>query len=300
MVYHKPVLLKESVDGLDIREGGNYVDLTFGGGGHSKEILRRMKGGRLIAFDQDADAEARAAEIDDDRFLFIRSNFRFFRNFLRYYDIGPVDGIIADLGLSSHHIDAPHRGFSFKSGDRLDMRMNRSSSVTALDVLNNYSVEDLQKIFRSYGEVDNAGKISRLIADSRAERQFSDIGGFVDTISRCIPARHEEKYLAKIFQALRIEVNNEIEVLKHMLVQVLFSLKKDGRLVVISYHSLEDRIVKNFMRTGKPEGGLEKDFFGNPLVPFELITRKVIRPGEQETNENKRSRSARLRIAKRK
>jgi 16S rRNA (cytosine1402-N4)-methyltransferase len=200
MVYHKPVLLKESVDGLDIREGGTYVDLTFGGGGHSAEILQRLKTGRLIAFDQDADAEAMAGEMNDSRFMFIRSNFRFFRNFLRYYKIDLVDGIIADLGLSSHHIDSPERGFSFKSGGHLDMRMNRSSAVTALDILNKYSVEELQKVFRSYGEVDNAGKVSRLIAESRGKRQFSDIGGFVDTISRCIRRKMRKNTLRRSFR----------------------------------------------------------------------------------------------------
>ncbi len=299
MGYHKPVLLKESIDGLNIRQDGTYVDLTFGGGGHSREILTKLKNGRLIAFDQDEEAGAEAAQITDKRFTFVRSNFRFFRNFLRYHKIDLVDGILADLGLSSHHIDEPSRGFSFRSDGSLDMRMNRDGRVTAIDILNKYSIEELIKIFRMFGEVNNAGKVSHAIAAAREEKLFSDIPGFLEAISSCIPPRQESKYLAKIFQALRIEVNNELEALKQMLMNVLQCLDKEGRLVVISYHSLEDRMVKNFMRTGKPEGVLEKDFYGNPLVPFEVVTRKVIVPGEDEILNNKRARSARLRIARR-
>ncbi len=299
MVYHKPVLLKESVDGLNIRPGGTYVDLTFGGGGHSREILSRLDNGRLLAFDQDADAEAEAMKISDKRFMFIRSNFRFFRNFLRYHKINLVDGIMADLGISSHHIDDPERGFSFRSDSRPDMRMNRNSGITAIDVLNNYSLEELEQVLRLYGEVPGAGKVARAIVQRREEKPFSEMGSLLETVSGFAPRRHESKYLARIFQALRIEVNNELEVLKQMLLQVLLSLSKEGRLVVISYHSLEDRMVKNFMRTGKPEGNLDKDFFGNPLVPFHLVTRKVIVPDDSEIRENSRARSARLRIAKR-
>jgi 16S rRNA (cytosine1402-N4)-methyltransferase len=299
MGYHKPVLLKESIDGLNIRHDGTYVDLTFGGGGHSREILSRLKSGRLIAFDQDSDAEAEALKISDNRFTFVRSNFRFFRNFLRYHKIDLVNGILADLGLSSHHIDEPARGFSFRSDGSLDMRMNKDGKVTAIDILNTYSTDELIKMFRTLGEVNNAGKVSFAISDAREKRPFSDIPGFLEAISSCIPPRQESKYLAKIFQALRIEVNNELEALREMLMQVVQCLDTDGRLVVISYHSLEDRIVKNFMRTGKPEGVLEKDFYGNPMVPFELVTRKVIIPGETELVENKRARSARLRIARR-
>ncbi len=299
MVYHKPVLLEESINGLDINPDGIYIDLTFGGGGHSREILSHLKGGRLIAFDQDADSEAEAGKIDDKRFMFIRSNFRFFRNFLRYHKIDMVDGIMADLGISSHHIDSAGRGFSFRTEGRPDMRMNRESNVTALDVLNKYSIDDLRNMFRTYGEVNNAGKLANVIAGAREKEPITGISGLLEAISDCVPARQESKYLARVFQALRIEVNNELEVLKQMLLQVLLSLNKNGRLVVISYHSLEDRIVKNFMRTGKPEGSMDKDFFGNPLVPFELVTRKVIMAGEEEVKANKRSRSARLRIAKR-
>ncbi len=299
MGYHTPVLLKESVEGLNIRHDGTYVDLTFGGGGHSREILSQLDGGRLIAFDQDTDAETEALNITDRQFMFIRSNFRFFRNFLRYYKIDMVDGILADLGLSSHHIDTPERGFSFMSAVRPDMRMNPDSPLTALDILNSYSIESLKNVFRIFGEVHNAGKLARTIINAREKQPFDDMAGLLRSISGCIPSRQESRYLAKVFQALRIEVNNELEVLKHMLLQVLLSLKKDGRLVIISYHSLEDRIVKNFMRTGKPEGSIEKDFFGNPLVPFELVTKKVVMPEEEEIKTNKRARSARLRIARR-
>lgn len=299
MVYHKPVLLKESVDGLSIHSGGTYVDLTFGGGGHSREILSRLDNGRLIAFDQDADAELEAMKIKDNRFTFVRSNFRFFRNFLRYHGIEKVDGILADLGLSSHHIDDPGRGFSFRKSGNLDMRMNKDASVTAVEILNSYSIEDIRKILRVYGEVGNAGRIARAIVNAREKEHFRGVDDFIESISAYIPARQENKYLAKIFQALRIEVNNELDVLKHMLLQVLISLHKEGRLVVISYHSLEDRIVKNFIRTGKSEGELDKDFFGNPLVPFEPLTRKAIVAGEEEVKNNTRARSARLRIAKR-
>lgn len=299
MVYHKPVLLKESVDGLNIRPGGTYVDLTFGGGGHSREILSRMDSGRLLAFDQDADAEAEARKISDKRFMFIRSNFRFFRNFLRYHKINLVDGIMADLGISSHHIDDPERGFSFRSDSVPDMRMNRNSGITAIDVLNNYSLEDLERVLKLYGEVPGAEKVARAIVQRREEKPFHEMKSLLGAVSGFAPRRQESKYLARIFQALRIEVNNELEVLEHMLLQVLLSLRKEGRLVVISYHSLEDRMVKNFMRTGKPEGSLDKDFFGNPLVPFSLVTRKVIVPDDSEIRENSRARSARLRIAER-
>jgi 16S rRNA (cytosine1402-N4)-methyltransferase len=299
MGYHEPVLLKESIDALNIDPEGTYADLTFGGGGHSREILSRLAGGRLIAFDQDIDAASEADKIHDARFLFVRSNFRFFRNFLRYHQVEAVDGILADLGLSSRHLDDPDRGFSFMASGNLDMRMNRDASVSALDILNNYDEAALKKIFRNYGEVSNAGKLAGAIVRARGKRSFNDVPGFVGVISECIPARQENKYLARIFQALRIEVNNELEVLRQMLLQVIPGLKKGGRLVIISYHSLEDRMVKNFMRTGKPEGGLEKDFYGNPVVPFEQVTRKVIMAGEEEIKSNSRSRSARLRVAKR-
>ena len=234
MDYHKPVLLKESIDGLNIHQDGTYVDLTFGGGGHSREILSRLDKGRLIAFDQDADAEAESKQISDSRFTFIRSNFRFFRNFLRYLKIDQVDGIIADLGISSHHIDDPERGFTFRGAAGPDMRMNRDSTVTALDIINKYSFDDLRKIMRQYGEVHNAGKVAASIIKARENQDFKDTKELLEAISSCVPPRQESKYLARVFQALRIEVNNEIEILKQMLLQVLFSLEKGGRLVIIS------------------------------------------------------------------
>ncbi|TVR73590.1 MAG: 16S rRNA (cytosine(1402)-N(4))-methyltransferase RsmH [Marinilabiliales bacterium] len=299
MVYHKPVLLKESVDGLNIRQGGTYVDLTFGGGGHSREILSRLGKGRLISFDQDADAEEASRKITDSRFMFVRSNFRFFSNFLRYYKINMVDGILADLGVSSHHLDDPERGFSFRSGNRPDMRMNRDARVTAADILNEYNQDEIERILRDYGEVPGADRVARAIVQNREDNKYSDMESLIGVVSGFAPQRQESKYLARIFQALRIEVNNELEVLRQMLLQVLLSLNSGGRLVVISYHSLEDRMVKNFMRTGKPEGSLDKDFFGNPLVPFRLVTRKVIVAGDAEIRSNSRARSARLRIAER-
>ena len=300
MVYHKPVLLKESVDGLNVRRDGTYVDLTFGGGGHSREILSRLgENGKLVAFDQDEDAGEVAGSIIDSRFMFIRSNFRFFRNFLRYHKLNMVDGILADLGVSSHHLDDPRRGFSFMSGGTPDMRMNRNASVTATHILNEYSQEQIGRILSDYGEVPGADKVARAIVQARSLKPLSDIDSLVDAVKVYAPPRQENKYLARIFQALRIEVNNEVEVLKQMLLQVLLSLKKEGRLVIISYHSLEDKMVKNFMRTGKPEGMLDKDFFGNPLVPFRLVTRKAIVAGESEIKANSRARSARLRIAER-
>jgi 16S rRNA (cytosine1402-N4)-methyltransferase len=299
MEYHKPVLLKESVDGLKISAGGTYVDLTFGGGGHSREILSRLDKGRLFAFDQDLDAASGAEKITDSRFVFTRSNFRFFRNYLRYYNINLVDGILADLGISSHHIDDPGRGFSFTAAGQPDMRMNRNSRVTALEILNSYSPERITQIFRDYGEISNAGKIAQAVTVARETRPISDIPGFIAAIESCVPARQENKYLARVFQALRIEVNNELDVLRNMLSQVPDVLEKGGRLVIISYHSLEDRIVKNFIRTGKPEGELEKDFYGNPMAPLSPVTRKAIVPGEEEIKNNKRARSARLRVAQR-
>jgi 16S rRNA (cytosine1402-N4)-methyltransferase len=299
MEYHNPVLLKESVDGLKVRADGTYVDLTFGGGGHSREILSRLGEGKLFAFDQDSDAAEGASKITDSRFVFTRGNFRFFRNYLRYYNINLVDGILADLGISSHHIDDPGRGFSFTAAGQPDMRMNRDSRVTALEILNSYSAERLTGIFRDYGEIANAGKIAQAVTVAREIKPFSDIPGFLAAIASCVPARQENKFLARVFQALRIEVNNELEVLRNMLSQVPPVLEKGGRLVIISYHSLEDRIVKNFIRTGKPEGDLEKDFYGNPLAPLKPVTRKAIVPGEEELKVNKRARSARLRVAQR-
>jgi len=294
--YHIPVLLNPSVDGLDIKEDGVYVDLTFGGGGHSKEILNRLgKKGHLYGFDQDIDAYENA--FDDERFTFVRSNFCYLSNFLRYYKVGKVDGILADLGVSSHHFDSPERGFSFRFDGPLDMRMNQKSGKTAADVLNTYSLEDLLRIFRLYGELDNAYKLSQTIVKYREKVQFEKIEDFVETLQKSFGRDVEKKNLAKIFQALRIEVNDEMSVLKKMLAQTSMCLKSGGRLSIITYHSLEDRLVKNYMKTGNLEGKLEKDFFGNVQTPFRLINNKVIVPSDEEQEINPRSRSAKLRIA---
>lgn len=297
MGYHKPVLLHKSVDGLAVKSGGTYVDLTFGGGGHSVEILRRMGKGLLVAFDQDADSMYEAEKIKDKRFLFIRGNFRFFRNYLRFHNILKVDGILADLGVSSHHFDSAERGFSFSYPGPLDMRMNREASLKASDIVNTYSEEELSSVFRNYGEVSNFRKLAKTIVEARGKEAFESTGEFVNVVSSSVPPGNRNKYLAKVFQALRIEVNREADSLREMLEQVLPALKKEGRLSVISYHSIEDRMVKNFTKTGNVEGKLEKDFYGKPLVPLRPLNRKAIVAGEKEVSENNRSRSARLRIA---
>ncbi len=296
MIYHTPVLLNESVDGLDINPEGIYVDATFGGGGHSREIIHRLKTGRLIAFDQDEDAERNV--INDDRFLFINQNFRYVRNNLRYHGIQSIDGLLADLGVSSHHLDVPGRGFSFSRKGMLDMRMNRRASLTAVKVLNSYSEEDLQEIFSSFGEIRNSKKLVHHIIEARKEQEIKEIQQFIEVVGPCIPVKHESKYLARVFQALRIEVNRELECLKELLMQCVDLIKKNGRLVLITYHSLEDRMVKNFIRSGNVNGVLDKDFYGNIAVPFEAVNKKVIIPGEEEVRKNSRARSAKLRVAR--
>lgn len=296
MIYHVPALLKESIDGLNIKPDGIYVDLTFGGGGHSKEILLRIKTGKLIAFDQDEDSEQNI--IKDDKLIFIRSNFRFFYNFLKYYGFNQVDGIIADLGISSYHIDNPERGFSHRFDNELDMRMNKNSKLTAKTILNTYDKEKLKYIFKEYGEVDNAYKLADTIVNHRTEKEIVSSKDFRDAILGCTPKFNENKYLSKVFQALRIEVNDEIEVLKQMLLKTKDALKKDGRLVIITYNSLEDRLVKNFIKMGKFEGEIDKDFYGNTNAIFEQINKKPIVSDINELNENNRVRSAKLRIAK--
>ncbi|NQU87846.1 MAG: 16S rRNA (cytosine(1402)-N(4))-methyltransferase RsmH, partial [Mariniphaga sp.] len=278
--YHIPVMLNESLQGLEIKPGGDYVDATFGGGGHSREILRRLGNGRLFAFDQDKDAAGNV--IDDGRFFFIMHNFRFLKNFLAYYGVGQVDGILADLGVSSHDFDVAERGFSFRFDGSLDMRMNQDSKKSAIEVINNYSEEDLKKIFRDFGEINNAGKLAAVIVESRAGKTIKTIANFKECISPCLPKNFENKYLAKVFQALRIEVNNEINVLKDFLIASLDVLKPGGRLSILAYHSLEDRLIKNFMKSGNFEGKQEKDFYGNISSPFKLINRKVIIPDESE------------------
>ncbi len=297
MTYHEPVLLQESVDGLNIKPDGVYVDLTYGGGGHSKEIIKKLNKGMLIAFDQDAEAEKN--KIEDKRFLFIRQNFAYLKNYLRYLKIEHVDGILADLGVSSHHFDDPSRGFSFRFEGKLDMRMNTATGLTASQLVNEYPEEDLKKIFRKYGEIDNAGKLAGKIVSYRNGHSIDQVADLLEAIRECIPVNRENKYLAKVFQALRIEVNHEMESLEEMLMQTVKVMKKGGRLVVITYHSLEDRMVKNFIKKGKFSGEPEKDFFGNLIVPFKPVNRNVITAGSEELNRNNRARSAKLRIAER-
>lgn len=296
IAYHVPALLDESIDGLKITSSGVYVDVTYGGGGHSREILKRLgEGGKLIALDQDKDAIVNI--IDDPRLVFERSNFRFLKNFLRYNDISEVDGIIADLGVSSHHFDDSERGFSFRFTGNLDMRMNRSSGNTAADILNGYSEDMLSNVFYNWGELRNSRKIASSVVEYRRNKKIEKTDDFLSIMDPFIKRDKEKKILAQAFQALRIEVNGELDALKEMLLQALEMLKPGGRLSVISYHSLEDRLVKNFFRTGNFEGDLNKDFFGNPLTPFKVINRKVIVPSEEEQIQNPRSRSAKLRIA---
>lgn len=295
--YHTPVLLDESVSGLNIRQGGVYLDLTFGGGGHSGEILRRLDAdGRLLGFDQDEDAAANVP--DDNRFIFVNHNFRYLRNFVRYYGYEEVDGILADLGVSSHEFDEADRGFSFRFDAELDMRMNRRSRLTAATVLNTYDGEQLTAIFKDYGEVENARRLADAIVKARSGAEIKTSEEFMQAIACCVPKAKEKKYLAKVYQALRIEVNGELGALKQMMRQAMDVLKPGGRLVVITYHSLEDRIVKNFLKSGNADGKVEKDLvFGSVRHDFELVNRKVIVPSEEEVARNPRARSAKLRIA---
>lgn len=299
LTYHVPVLLKESVDGMNICPNGTYVDVTFGGGGHSREILSRLeKDGRLLGFDQDEDAERNI--VDDPRFIFVRSNFRYLHNFLRYHDIEKVDAILADLGVSSHHFDDSERGFSFRFDGALDMRMNKRAGLTAADVVNTYAEERLAAIFYLYGELKNSRKLASVIVKARTNGQVKTIGEFLEIVKPLFGREREKKELAKVFQALRIEVNQEMEALKEMLTAATEALKPGGRLVVITYHSLEDRMVKNIMKTGNVEGKTTQDFFGNLQTPFKLVNNKVIVPDEEEIERNPRSRSAKLRIAEKK
>ncbi|MDR1199811.1 MAG: 16S rRNA (cytosine(1402)-N(4))-methyltransferase RsmH [Prevotellaceae bacterium] len=293
--YHIPVLLNESVDALNINPAGTYVDATFGGGGHSREILKRLTTGKLVAFDRDSDAEAN--KITDERFIFVRNNFRFLHNFLRFNKIDKVDGILADLGVSSHHFDDASRGFSFRYNADIDMRMNKNSEVSAANLLNEYSENELTCIFRNYGELKNAGRIAKMIVEKRNEKPVKTVDELLAAIKPVTPQKDENRFLAKVFQSLRIEVNQEMGALEQMLVHSLKSLKSKGRLAVITYHSIEDRTVKNFMRSGNTDGKIEKDFYGNIYCPFRLITRKAIAPSDSETEKNSRARSAKLRIA---
>lgn len=293
--YHQPVLLNESIEGLSIQPNGIFVDVTFGGGGHSRAILKQLKNGKLIAFDQDTDAQKNI--INDKRFVFVNHNFRFLHNFLRYHKAPQVDGILADLGVSSHHFDTASRGFTFRANSELDMRMNTQATLSAKTVVNQYTEEQLTHIFREYGELRNARKLASLIVKSRHTDTIGTTGKLQEIISATTAPTKQNQLLARVFQALRIEVNQEIECLKTFLQQSAQCLKPGGRLVVISYHSLEDRLVKNFIRWGNFSREPEKDVYGNYHVPFKAITRNVITPTNEEIIKNNRARSAKLRIA---
>lgn len=296
--YHVPVLLQESIDGLNIKSDGIYVDVTFGGGGHSREILSRLgKNGHLYSFDQDADAEKNI--IADDRFTFVRSNFRYLRNWMRYYGVEAIDGLLADLGVSSHHFDDETRGFSFRFDAPLDMRMNKRAGKTAADIVNEYDEAKLADIFFLYGELKNSRRIANAIVTYRQQKRIETTGDLMAATEKLMRTEKEKKDLARLFQALRIEVNHEMDALRDMLNSASQLLKSGGRLSVITYHSLEDRIVKNVMKAGNAEGKIEKDFFGRVSSPFRLVNNKVITPQEDELQNNPRSRSAKLRIAER-
>lgn len=296
--YHVPVLLRESVGGLDIKPDGVYVDVTFGGGGHSREILSRLGAkGRLFSFDQDEDAEQNI--VNDERFTFVRSNFRYLKNWMRYYGISEIDGLLADLGVSSHHFDDETRGFSFRFDAPLDMRMNKRAGMTAADVLNNDSEEQLSDIFYIYGELKNARRIAAAIIQARTARRIETTNDLMEATEKCFQREREKKETAKLFQALRIEVNHEMDALKEMLNGARDLIRTGGRLSVITYHSLEDRLVKNMMKAGNVEGKVVQDFFGRIESPFRQIGGKVIVPSEEEQQSNPRSRSAKLRIAER-
>ena len=296
--YHVPVLLRESVGGLDIKPDGVYVDVTFGGGGHSREILSRLGAkGRLFSFDQDEDAEQNI--VNDERFTFVRSNFRYLKNWMRYYGIGEIDGLLADLGVSSHHFDDETRGFSFRFDAPLDMRMNKRAGMTAADVLNNDSEEQLSDIFYIYGELKNARRIAAAIIQARTARRIETTNDLMEATEKCFQREREKKETAKLFQALRIEVNHEMDALKEMLNDARDLIRTGGRLSVITYHSLEDRLVKNMMKAGNVEGKVVQDFFGRIESPFRQIGGKVIVASEEEQQSNPRSRSAKLRIAER-
>ena len=297
--YHVPVLLRESVDGLNIRPEGIYVDVTFGGGGHSKEILSRLgAGGHLYSFDQDADAEKNI--VADDRLTFVRSNFRYLKNWMRYYGVEKIDGLLADLGVSSHHFDEAERGFSLRFDAPLDMRMNKRATLTAADVLNNYGEGQLADVFYYYGELKAARRMASLIVKSRAEKPLLTTGDLLNVLQPLLRRDREKKEAAQAFQALRIAVNHEMDALREMLLAATELLAEGGRLSVITYHSLEDRIVKNIMKSGNAEGKVAQDFFGRAETPFRAVNSKVITPTDDELARNPRSRSAKLRIAEKK
>lgn len=295
--YHHPVLLNESIEGLEIKPDGIYVDLTFGGGGHSREILKKLTTGKLFAFDQDQDAKENAAKITERSFTFIPANFRFLRQYLKLYGNDQVDGIFGDFGISSHQIDEPERGFSIRGEGQLDMRMNKKSALDASTIVNEYAEKDLQHIFSMYGEIINARSLAREIVSTRAKRKIGTTTDLTEVLNKTAPKFKEFKYYAKVFQALRIVVNDELKAIEEMLEQSAGVLKTGGRLVLISYHSLEDRLVKNFISSGNIKGKIEKDFYGNLIRPLEPVTKKPIIPTEEEQQMNPRSRSAKLRIA---
>ena len=296
-MYHIPVLLQPSVDGLDVKPDGTYVDVTFGGGGHSREILRHLgPDGHLYSFDQDADAESNIPQ-GDERFTFVRSNFRYLTNWMRYYGVEHVDGLIADLGVSSHHFDAEERGFSFRFDAPLDMRMNGRAGMTAADLVNNYAEERLADVLFLYGELKNSRRLAAAIAKARNARKLESIDDLLQVVKPLMPRDREKKDLARVFQALRIEVNHEMDALQEMLQATLRVIRPGGRLVVLTYHSLEDRMVKNFIRAGRVDGKVEQDFYGRRLTPWRAVNNKAILPSQKEQAENPRSRSAKLRIA---
>ena len=297
--YHVPVLLDESINGLNLHPDGVYIDVTFGGGGHSREILRRLpQGSRLFSFDQDADAERNI--VDDDRFTFVRSNFRYLKNWMRYYEIDHIDGLLADLGVSSHHFDDESRGFSFHFDAPLDMRMNKRADKTAADIVAEYDEEALADIFYLYGELKNSRRIASALVKARQQHAIATTQDFLHVVEPFFKREREKKDMARLFQALRIEVNHEMEALKEMLAAATQLLAPGGRLSVITYHSLEDRIVKNVMKTGNAEGKMIQDFYGRIETPYRLVNNKVIVPTDEEQQRNPRSRSAKLRIAEKK
>lgn len=297
--YHVPVLLDESVSGLDIKPGGIYVDVTFGGGGHSREILRRLpEGAHLYSFDQDADAERNIGD-PNEKFTFVRSNFRYLKNWMRYYGVDHIDGLLADLGVSSHHFDDADRGFSFRFDAPLDMRMNKRAGQTAADILNNYDEARLADIFYIYGEMKNSRRIAAAVANARQTAPINTTSDFLAVVEPMFKREREKKDMARLFQALRIEVNHEMDALREMLAAATQLLSPGGRLSVITYHSLEDRIVKNVMKAGNPEGKVEQDFFGRINTPYRMVEKLII-PSEEEQQSNPRSRSAKLRVAERK
>ena len=299
-VYHIPVLLKETIDGLNIKPDGTYVDLTFGGGGHSREILARLgKKGHLYSFDQDLDALRNAQPLEEnygERFTFVRSNFRFIKNWMQYYQVEHIDGILADMGVSSHHLDAGERGFSFRYDAKLDMRMNQTAKLKANDVLKNYTEEQLADIFYLYGELKNSRKLASVIVKARATEELDTTGQLAEMLKPCLAYDREKKDLARVFQALRIEVNGEMSALRQMLVSATDLLSDGGRMAILTYHSLEDRMVKNIIKTGNVEGKMETDLFGQTKAPLKAINRNVITASPEEIQANPRSRSAKLRI----